>query len=307
MISFVLSGGGCRGALQAGALLALLEAGIRPDFFVATSVGALNSLYLASHGVTVDTAQSLQKMWLKVNKRDVFPGNALTAAFRFLRGKDSLYAGTAMRAFMSKQLPSKTITFGDLEVPCYFTASDLRTKRLFLFGEYPTFPCLEAAVASASIPVMLPPFDYQNLQLVDGGIIENVPSDIAMDKGATTIYCLNVGYGGQRLAPASGIVDIFNRMMGVMMAQSLFQDLEQARSDPAIELHHIHLNAHQDVPILDFSRSRQMFESGLQMTRAYLQSPLPLRIQKTEFPEFVTTARIPGGREWHSPNRAEID
>ena len=307
MISFVLSGGGCRGALQAGALLALLEAGIYPDFFVATSVGAMNSLYLASHGVSLETAQSLQKIWLKVNRRDVFPGNAFTAAFRFLRGKDSLYNGAALRTFMAKQLPSKTLTFGDLEVPCYFTASDLRTKRLFLFGEYPTFPCLEAAVASSSIPVMHPPFDYQNLQLVDGGIIENVPSDIAMDKGATTIYCLNVGYGGQRLAPASGIVGIFNRMMGVMMAQSLFHDLEQARSDPAIELHHIHLNALQDVPILDFSRTRQMLESGLQTTRAYLQSPVPLRTQRTEISEFVATARIPGGREWHSRNRTEID
>ncbi|HNK70256.1 MAG TPA: patatin-like phospholipase family protein, partial [Flavobacteriales bacterium] len=42
MIAFVLSGGGNRGALQAGALLALLERGIRPDLIVGTSVGALN-------------------------------------------------------------------------------------------------------------------------------------------------------------------------------------------------------------------------------------------------------------------------
>ena len=307
MISFVLSGGGARGALQAGALQGLLEAGVAPDFFVGTSVGALNSLFLASRGMSVETARTLHQVWLKVRRRDVFPGSTLTAALRYLQGQDSLFSGAALRTFMSKQLPSRTITFGDLQAPCYFTAADLRTKRLYLFGEYPTFPCLDAAIASASIPVMHPPVAYQHLQLVDGGIIENVPADIAMEKGATSIYVLNVGYGGQRLAPAKGIIDIFSRVIGVMMVQSLFPDLEQAKQDPAIELHHIHLNAFQDISILDFSRSRQMLEAGLQAARAYLRSPAPLRVQRVNIPEFVTTRRVPGGREWHSPFIAEAD
>ncbi len=301
MISFVLSGGGARGALQAGALQGLWEADIVPDFFVGTSVGALNSLFLAAWGVSGDTIQDLHQTWLKVRKHDIFPGNALSAALRYARGLDSLFNGDALSAFMGKQLPSRTMTFGDLQAPCYFTAADLRTKRLYLFGEYAASSCLEAAVASSSIPVMHPPVAYQSLQLVDGGIIENVPADIAMDKGATSIYVLNVGYGGQRLAPAKGIIDIFSRSIGVMMAQSLFSDLEQAEQDPEIALHHIHLNVFQDVSILDFSRSRHLWEAGLQATRTYLRNPTPLRVQKLHFPEFVTTCRVPGGREWHSP------
>lgn len=307
MISFVLSGGGARGALQAGALRALLEADIVPDFFVGTSVGALNSLFLASRGVSVETARALHQIWLKVRRRDVFPGSALTAALRYLRGQDSLFNGVALRTFMGKQLPSRTMTFGDLQIPCYLTAADLRTKRLYLFGEHARAPCLDAAVASASIPVMHPPVAYQHLQLVDGGIIENVPADIAMEKGATSIYVLNVGYGGQRLAPAKGLLEIFSRVMGVMMVQSLFSDLEQAEQDPAIELHHVHLDAFQDVSILDFSRSRHMLEAGLQATRAYLRSPTPLRVQQVDGPAFVTTRSIPGGREWHSPFIAAAD
>lgn len=300
MISFVLSGGGGRGALQAGALQGLVEAGIVPDFFVGTSVGSLNALFLASRGVSVESSRALHQTWLKVRRRDCFPGSYLTAAFRFLRGKDSLYDSNGLRSFISKGIASKAVTFGDLQVPCYFTAADLRTKRLYLFGEYGTFPCLDAALASSSIPVMHPPVSHQNLQLVDGGIIENVPSNIAMEKGATSIYVLNVGYGGQRLAPAHGIVNIFNRMLGVMLAQSLFKDLEEAESDPAIDLHHIHLNSFQDVSILDFSRSRQMLEAGLQTTRAYLLSPTPLRVQRVKSPEFVATRQIPGARELHS-------
>ena len=39
----VLSGGGNRGAIQAGALLALFEQGIKVDMLVGTSVGAMNA------------------------------------------------------------------------------------------------------------------------------------------------------------------------------------------------------------------------------------------------------------------------
>lgn len=300
MISFVLSGGGCRGALQAGALAGLMEAGIQPDFFVGSSVGALNALYLSARGVDLDAARALRKTWLKVRRRDVFPGNILTAAFRFMRGLDSLYAGEALRAFITDQIPRSVTTFGNLSVPCYITAADLRTKRLYLFGEDPDTPFLVAGIASSSIPVLHPPVQYQDLQLVDGGIIENVPADIAMAKGAHTIYVLNVGYGGQRLAPAQGVVDIFSRVLGVMMAQSLFPDLAQAEQDEDIILHHLHLNAFPDVSMLDFSRSPHMLETGLQAAQAYLRQPAPMRVQRSAIPEFVSTRRIPGAREWIS-------
>ena len=48
MIAFVLSGGGNRGALQAGALEVLIERGIVPQLIVCTSVGALNGVVLAA-------------------------------------------------------------------------------------------------------------------------------------------------------------------------------------------------------------------------------------------------------------------
>ena len=47
--AFVLGGGGNLGAVQVGMLFALIEAGIRPDLVVGTSIGALNGAYLAGH------------------------------------------------------------------------------------------------------------------------------------------------------------------------------------------------------------------------------------------------------------------
>src|SRR5262249_44041880 len=47
--AYVLSGGGARGALQVGAVRALLEAGILPDVLIGTSIGAWNAAVLARY------------------------------------------------------------------------------------------------------------------------------------------------------------------------------------------------------------------------------------------------------------------
>jgi predicted acylesterase/phospholipase RssA len=46
--AFVLSGGSSLGAIQVGMLQALLEAGIRPDFLIGTSAGAINAAWIAA-------------------------------------------------------------------------------------------------------------------------------------------------------------------------------------------------------------------------------------------------------------------
>ncbi len=307
MICFALTGGGCRGALQAGACHALLEAGIVPDFIVGTSVGALNGLYLASYGVSLETTLQLRQVWTRVRRRHVFPGNFATGALNFMLGKDNLYSNRALQQLIRRELPRQVTTFGELTVPCYITATDLRTKRLYLFGEDPGTPFLDAVLASCSIPVLHPPVSYQELQLVDGGLLENVPADIAMDKGATSIYLLNVGFGGQRLAPVHGMINIFNRVMGVMMTQSLFTDLDRARADQGIALHHLHLNVFQDVSLMDFSRTQQMMETGYQAAQAYLRMPVPLTVHRSQETPFVSTMRVPGAREWPTHNSQYLD
>ncbi len=300
MIAFVMSGGGSRGALQAGALFALREAGIKPDFVVGSSVGALNALHVACHGFEEEGVVRLRKTWEKVHKRNVFPANSLVSAFRYLQGKDSLHGGGALRKFVTKQIPSGMKTFGDLLMPCYLTATDLRSQRLYLFGESADSEFLDAALASASIPVLHPPIPYQDLQLVDGGVLDNVPAEVAMDKGALEIWVLNVGYGGQRLQPAKGVQEIFGRTVDVVLTNSLFKDLDRAMENRNIQLHHLQLNAFRDVSIMDFSRTKQMMEAGTQAARAYLMSPKPLSFKQSPPSEFIAHLRVPGAREWVS-------
>src|SRR5689334_13492013 len=121
MIAFVFSGGGNRGASQAGALLALLERDIRPDMIVGTSVGAMTGVPFAADP-TLEGARRAVEVWKRVRRADVFPGNPLTVAWRVLTRQGSLHDSSSFRRFVLSLLPGVR-RFGDLRVPCVVTAT----------------------------------------------------------------------------------------------------------------------------------------------------------------------------------------
>src|SRR5215212_4770503 len=124
MIAFVLSGGGNRGAVQAGALLALLERNIRPDLVVGTSVGGLNGVALAANP-TLDGARGIVERWRTVRRTDIFPGNPLTVGWRLLTGRGSLHDRDGFYRFVRSMLPAGVARFADLRAQCIVTATVL--------------------------------------------------------------------------------------------------------------------------------------------------------------------------------------
>src|SRR5512142_288971 len=65
-LAFVLGGGGARGAMQVGALRALLEAGFKPDLLVGTSIGAVNAIGLALWGMDIAGIEALERTYQDV-------------------------------------------------------------------------------------------------------------------------------------------------------------------------------------------------------------------------------------------------
>lgn len=300
MIAFVFTGGGSSGPLQAGAVRALLESNIVPDMVVGTSAGALNAVFLAAHGPTPDAYARLAQAWTGATKRKAMPGGYLGALRRLLFRADSLFDSSGLRTMLETELPPAVRTFGDLKIPCYITASDLRSRRLFLFGEEPAGPLIDAALASSAIPGVYPPVDYHGLQLVDGGVVDNVPASVAMDKGATTLYLINVGYGGQTEDPVKGVLPIVDRAIGVFLAESLYADLNRADLDPTVDLHHIQFPDFAHVGLLDFDHTAAMLTGGYATTLAYLASPFP-RAMSSAHGADNRPALIPGVREISRP------
>ena len=301
MIAFVLSGAGNRGPLEVGALRALVERNLRPEFLVGTSAGAINALFVAANGLSLSSLDRLADLWRDVTDDVVYPGNILSVAWRVLRGNNSLFESRNVREVLQGYLPPGLNTFDQLQLPLYVSAVDLVSSRLFVFGEDGRAPLLDAVVGSASVPIVHPPVEYHGLQLVDGGVLANVAASLAMDKGATEIYMINAGYGGGRMDPPEGIVSIASRTLHTMMAQTLFRDLERARTDKNIDLHHLHLTAYGDVPFRDFSRCDEMIAAGYEAAQQYFSAPAPALVAPAspEKPELGAT--VPGAREFLLP------
>lgn len=295
MRAFVLSGAGNRGPVAVGALIALLEKGIQPDIFVGTSAGAINSLYLAARGATLDVANEMPAMWHGLSAQDVYMGNIAQVAWRLLTKKNSLYTNAGMRRLISGILPQGVQTFADLQMPLYTTAVDIRSGRLFVFGaiEREQTPLVDMVMASSSAPIIHPPVNYRELQLVDGGVIANVAASIAMQKGATEIYLLNAGQSLATKSSARGIPEIISHTWGTLMRQSLLRDIERAEADDSIDLHHIHLDAYNEISFRDFSQSEQMIEAGYEIANAYLADPRAYTVAPSDSPAPLDSSQQP--------------
>lgn len=280
MIAWSLSGGGNRGPIQVGAMRALFEASIRPDMLVGTSAGALNSAFLAIDP-TPEGVERLAQIWLATRRDDILPERFPTHAFRFITGADGLNSSDPIRNYVSRNTPPGVETFRDLKIKLFITTADLQTGRLFLYGDDPTARLLDAVMASSALPIVWPPQVFDGHQFVDGGVVANVPISIALDKGAHTIYALDLEPGDPS-PPVHNIYHIALRTILVMEHQQLLNDLERVIHSCKATLHHIYLgDILPELPLEDFSHTPEMIELGYRRTLEYLAHPTPNRTVRT--------------------------
>src|SRR2546421_2719476 len=192
--AFAISGGGARGAAQAGMLRALIERGITPDFVVGVSIGAWNGAWLA-HRPDLDWVSKLEDVWRQVTRRTI-DMVWWRAAQNMVRRKPSLYEGGGLSRFVARHL--QVHDFEDLAVPLHIVAIDLTmgTKAVFSHGSL-----APAVLASSAIPGVFPPVTIDGHQHVDGGLVDPTGLDTAIELGARRIYVLDSGYAGRLPAP----------------------------------------------------------------------------------------------------------
>jgi NTE family protein len=262
MIAFVLSGGGNRGALQAGAIKALIERGIYPDLIVGTSVGALNGVVLAANP-TPEGARCLAEGWQHTRRNDIFPGNMLTVGWRVLTGQGSLHGREKFSRFVLGKLPASARHFKDLKVPCLVTATSLATGRLRLFGDDPNEQLIEAILASTSIPPFYAPYLYKNEYFVDGALVANLPISHAILRGARTIYTLEILddiVSNSRF----GLLQTLTSSLNVMLNRQHEQErrVVALAHQRGITIHDIRLTGGQGLPYNDFTRGAALVAAG---------------------------------------------
>jgi NTE family protein len=186
--AFVLSGGSSLGAIQVGMIQALMEAGVRPDFVIGTSVGAINAAWLATQP-DPQGAIKLAEIWSGLRRQDVFPLNPWAGARGLLGRSNHVIANSGLRSILEKNLSIERLE--DTAVPVYVVATDLKTGRAVVLSSGPAIPAL---LASSAIPGVFPPVTIGRRELVDGGVANHTPIASAIELGATRVVVLPVGY-----------------------------------------------------------------------------------------------------------------
>ena len=276
MIAFVLSGGGNRGAVQAGALLALLERGIRPDLIVGTSVGGLNGVALAANP-TLEGARLIAERWRSVRRADIFPGNTLTVGWRLLTGRGSLHGRDGFDRFVRSLLPHGVERFGDLRAQCLVTATVLHSGQLRVFGSDPQQRLVDAILASTAIPPFFPPYRYNDEWLVDGAVVANLPLAQAINRGARTIYALNIV--DEATPPNGSLGQTMSYALSAMISRQdeLERQLVVSSRRRGITIHDIRLSVDRGLAYNDFSNSSALLDAGNCAAAAYLDTQLAPR------------------------------
>lgn len=271
--TFVLSGGGAFGALQVGALRALLEQNILPDDVIGCSVGALNAANVAREYSTSHLDQ-LADMWRRVTQRTVYPGGRLNVAWRVVTGRDSLHDNRSFYEFVQTTGCTPALTFGALaSARLFVTATSLRSGRLHVFGDSPGDRVLDALMASTALTPLHPPWEVNGERYVDGGTVTPLPLRVAIERGATEIYALHLH--DPRETPSApymrGVAAHINRAVSTMLQLQVEHDLYLAGETRRVHLHYLRLFAPFKMDATDFSHADSLMETGYAQAVEFLQ------------------------------------
>src|ERR1700754_454211 len=125
-------------------LRALLEAGIRPDLVVGTSVGALNGVVVAEDP-SAGAVRRLAELWLELDSSDLFGGSVLGRLSTLARTRTSLHTDRPLRAALTAHLTART--FEELAVPFQCVAANVERAAEHWFS---TGPLIDAVLASCA-------------------------------------------------------------------------------------------------------------------------------------------------------------
>ncbi len=194
--AFVLGGGGLLGAVEVGMLRALLEAGVKPDLVLGTSVGALNGALLAADpGLGVVTR--LVGLWESAAAgREVYGDHPVRQVTRAVRTGTHLHSSRPLRERLGQELGDRTFADLAVEFQCCAASIERATEHWFTDGRV-----VDAVVASAAVPGLLRPAVVNGEHYLDGGIVNSIPVGRAVECGADEVFVLQVGRVDRPLRP----------------------------------------------------------------------------------------------------------
>jgi NTE family protein len=206
-IGLVLAGGGAKGAAHVGVIKVLEELGVPIDYIAGTSMGAIVGGLYAS-GMSADQLADAVR---SIDWNDIFndkparenrdfrrklddEGFLTKYKFGFKDGKFQLPRGVVDGQKLNLALRSLAIRavgiqdFDKLPIPFRAVAADIETGESVVLGSGDLGTAMRASMAVSAV---FPPVEIDGRLLVDGGLTNNLPMDVARQMGADILIVVN--------------------------------------------------------------------------------------------------------------------
>lgn len=290
-VGVALGSGAAYGFSHIGVLKVFEESGIPVDMICGTSMGALIAAFYASGKKADEIAEIARKMEQRKNlfgKSGIF--GFLDLAFPFRSG---FFRGFHILRFLKEILGEKE--FKDLEIPFACVSTDILTGQKVVMDAGKLY---EAVRCSLSLPVVFNPVFREGKHLVDGGLVDPVPSDVLQRMGANILIAVNVTSkpelkrSGLRLQKSylDRLGENLNPFRGPNMidvATKMFYTMEYEIAKTRSEVAHVVISPDtRDFTWTDFTRAHEIIELGRQTAQASV-----LKI-KSLLPEYADFCRI---------------
>ena len=239
-LSLALSGGGARGIAHLGVLTALDELGLPVVALSGASSGAIVSTFYAAGFVPRDVLRLLQATSIPRLTRPVF-------------GRRGLLGLDAVGHLLERHL-GVGLRFEDLRLPLSLVATDLEAGESVYFSQG---PLLLPLLASSAVPIVYRPIEYQGRQLVDGGLLNNLPIEPLLPPGAPI-----VGVHCNPINPEGRLPNL-RRVVERTLQIALSANVAIRKTQCALLLEPPQLQQYRP---LDFRKAPELFEIGYRYT-----------------------------------------
>jgi NTE family protein len=226
----ILSGGGAKGAYEAGVIAVLAERRVPLRIAAGSSAGALSAAMLVA-----GRADRLEAMWRSIRRDQVYSMRAPVFFAGLLPGWLTLLALNGSSSLLDPQPLRELITASlDLErvrsspVRLLVTATDLVRKETRAFDNQTV--TVDALMAAAAVPGAFPPVEVDGAVLVDGGLTSRAPVIEALQATPVDRALVVVSYAsGEPGSPPTTMRRALDAAVETAMLHQIRRDIELAR------------------------------------------------------------------------------
>ena len=298
-IGLVLSGGGARGAAHVGVIRMLEEMHVPIDAIAGTSMGAVvGGLYAA--GLSGD---EIERVFRGLDWQELIRDRAPRRELAYRRKQDDrnilakgalgvntsagvvLPLGLVQGHKITQVLRESTVRVADVQdfdrlpTPFRALATDLETGEAVVMGDGDLVTVLRA---SMSAPGVLTPVEMNGRLLVDGGLVDNLPVELAQSMGVDRLIVVDVSFPLARRDGLGSAFDITNQMVGIMVRRGTLESKEHLQ--PGDVLIEPDLGA---MTAIEFGRMPQVIEQGSKATQARAPALAALSLSATDYERYV--------------------